>query len=107
MPTPRRYANHAQRQAAYRQRVAEGQGQQREAGRVPPPSPIPSMPGWRRWEAMNRHVLQLLHTLEEEMQAYYDERSEPWQESERGEAFVERLQAAEEAVAVVEGLDGP
>ena len=104
MPTPRRYDNHAQRQAAYRHRAAAAQQQQWAVQRLPPPPPIPTMPGWRRWEALNRHILQLLQAVQEEMQAYYEERSEAWQESERGEAFLERLQAQEEVVTAAEGL---
>ena len=104
MPTPRRYADPAQRQAAYRRRLAEARQQQWKARQVPPPPPIPTMPGRRRWEAMTQHVAQLLQTVQHEMQTYYDLRSEAWQTSERGEAFLERLQALEEAVGAVDCL---
>jgi hypothetical protein len=39
-----------------------------------------------------------LRTMLDEMQAYQDERSEEWQESDRGEALRERI-AALEAIA--------
>ena len=38
------------------------------------------------------------------MQGYYDERSDRWQESERGETMAEQLQALQETIAAVEGL---
>jgi hypothetical protein len=38
----------------------------------------------------------------DEMEAYRDERSDTWQESERGEAFQERLDAVTE---LLDGLD--
>ena len=104
MPTPRRYANQAQRQAAYRQRMADARKQELQVRGLPPLPLIPTMPSSRRWEAMNQQALRLLQTVEEEMQDYYDQRSEPWQGSERGEAMAERLQALQEVISAVEEL---
>jgi len=104
MPTPRRYGTHAQRQAAYRQRVAEARRQELQAKGMPPLPAISALPGVRRWEAMNRQALLLLQSIQEEMQDYYDERSDTWKESERGESMAERLQALQDAIAAVEGL---
>lgn len=104
MPTPRHYANHAQRQAAYRKRIADARRQELQAKGMPPLPTVPTMPGVRRWETMSQQALLLLHTVQDEMQEYYDERSETWKESERGERMAERLQALPEAIAAVEEL---
>jgi hypothetical protein len=104
MPTPRRYGSHAERQAAYRRRVAAARQQELAAKGVPPLPRIPSLPGTRRWAAMTGQARRLLQTVHEEMQEYYEQRSEQWQESERGEAMAERLQGLQEAIAAVEGL---
>lgn len=81
MPQIRKYANAAERQAAYRQRCA--QGQQSKA--------VPQTPGYRRWNAMKAQALSLLEQIAFEMQRYYNQRSDAWQESERAETFVEQM----------------
>lgn len=106
MPTPRQYPNPAARQAAYRQRLAESRRREQEARGLPPLPPLATLPGTRRWEALLRQAQLLLETTAEEMQEYYEERSESWQESARGEAFLARLQAIQEAQAAVEELSG-
>ncbi len=50
---------------------------------------------------MNQQALLLLQTVQEEIQDYYDERSDLWKESERGEMMAERLQALQEVIAAV------
>ncbi len=104
MPTPRRYANHAERQAAYRQRVAQAREQELQAKGMPPLPRLPTLPGNRRWATMAGQALRLLQTIEGEMQEYFEQRSERWQESERGEDLAERLHALQEAIAAVEEL---
>lgn len=107
MPTPRQYASHAQRQAAYRKRQADAH---KEAFKdnvttgIPPLPGVPTIPGWPRWNAMTQRILLLLLSMKEEMQDYYDQRSEVWQESERGEAMTERLQIIDEATEAVEAI---
>jgi hypothetical protein len=103
MPTPRRYANPAQRQAAYRSRMAEARQRELTAKGMPP---LPPLPGTRRWAAMTGQALRLLQTVQVEMQEYYEQRSEPWQESERGERMAEHLQLLQEAITAVEELGG-
>jgi hypothetical protein len=104
MPTPRRYANQAARQAAYRRRTAE---QRQVAGTtlgVPPLPPVAPLPGYARWRALRRGAHLLLATIEAEMQQYYTERAETWQESERGETFLERLEALQEVQHAIDEL---
>ena len=104
MPTPRQYANRAQRQAAYRQRIAEARRKEMEARGVPPLPAVATIPGHPRWQALIQQAVLLLQTVQEEMQNYYDQRLDTWQESERGEAFLEHLQAVQEAQSVTEDL---
>jgi len=104
MPTPRRYDNRAQQQAAYRQRLAHARTQEQRSKGLPPLPPIATMPGTRRWEAMTQQAVLLLQTVQEEMQDYCDERSEVWQESERGDDMTERLRAVEDAVTAIEAI---
>jgi hypothetical protein len=106
MPTPRRYASPAERQAAYRRRCAALRSKELEAKGMPPLPAVASLPGHRRWQALIRQASQLLQTVQAEMGAYYEERSENWQASERGEAFLDRLQAIQETQAAVEELAG-
>lgn len=106
MPTPRRYASHAQRQAAYRRRSAEARKQELAAKGMPPRPSVPAIPGTRRWAAMTGQALLLLQSVQAEMQDYYEQRSDRWQESERGERMGERLQALQEAITTVEELGG-
>ena len=104
MPTPRQYAIPAERQAAYRKRQAQARVKELQARGIPPLPGVATLPGWPRWNAIAQQILLLLLAMQEEMQGYYDDRSETWQESDRGDAMTERLQAVEEAVAAIEAL---
>ena len=105
MPTPRKYASQAERQAAYRNRRAKRDREERAAKGLPPEPVIPTLPGTRRWGAMTRQAVWLLGSMQAEMEAYYHERSESWQESERGEGFQDRLAGVETARSAVQDLD--
>lgn len=69
MPTPRKYATSADRQAAYRAR------RNATAASLPRTS---SIPGYRRWAVMLSQAQGLLEQVTEEMAVYRDERSEAW-----------------------------
>lgn len=71
---------------------------------MPPLPAIASMPGHRRWQALMRAASELLQTVQEELEESYEQRSESWRESDWGEAFLERLQAAQELQAGGEEL---
>jgi hypothetical protein len=94
MPTPKQYTTSADRQRAYRQRQAQARHQLHVHG-LPAAPAIATMPSEARWRAMHQQALAALTTLHTEMQDYHDARSEAWQESERGEAFIERQEALE------------
>jgi hypothetical protein len=96
MPTPRRYPLAAARQAAYRARLARQRQPEHSNQNLPPLPAVSPLPGYRRWHTLLHHARSLTQIVTREMQGYYHERSESWQDSERGEAFQERLAAAEE-----------
>ncbi len=95
MPTPRQYATNADRQAAYRARLA-----------APSPlgSPPCAAPGARRWRTLIGQARALLETVAGEMTHHEAARSEAWHDSERGERFAERQETLEEALALLSDL---
>jgi broad specificity phosphatase PhoE len=78
--------------------------QEQEAKGLPPAPAIPTMPSMARWKAPHEQARAALDTMQEEMQGYFDDRSEAWQEGEKGEAFQEILDRVEEARTAVEDL---
>ena len=91
---PRTYSTSALRQRAYRERV--------KSAREAPRAPAAARPGRARWRALVGHAGALLRIATSEMRDYYDERSEAWRDGERGESFLERLEALEEAGQALE-----
>lgn len=98
MPQPQKHACAAARQAAYRLRCAQARDVELRAKGLPPLPTIATLPGWSRWKASFAAAQALLAGTLGEMQDYYDARSEPWQEGERGEDYQERLALVEAAV---------
>ena len=99
MPQPRKYADRAAQQAAYRRRVAHSQQEQLSQKGLPALPAIPTMPGSARWTAMIAQAHHLLWEATEAMQSYHDERSEPWQESARAEQLLAKLAHLQETMA--------
>ena len=95
MPTPKRYADAAARQRAYRQRQAQSRLVERRQKELPALPAIATQPGERRWQALVELAQSSLSSVHSEMQSYYEERSEVWQEGERGESFLERIDTLE------------
>jgi hypothetical protein len=104
MPTPRKYADNAERQAAYRARRCANSENDPSSKAQPCLPRVPSASGWRRWDAMIGQGRSLLETVVSEMEAYRDEKSEEWQESERGERFAERMEVIEEIVSLMQDV---
>lgn len=63
---------------------------------------IPAAPGRRRWNAMLKASSLLLDHAAREMEDYFDQRSEQWQESEAGESLAQMLESAQEALTIIE-----
>jgi len=95
------YASHAHRQAAYRRRCQEARNRQLADKGLPPLPALPAIPGTARWRVAIANATDLLSIVTDEMETYFDDRSEQWQESEKGEDFRERLDALCEAKDVV------
>jgi hypothetical protein len=68
-----------------------------------PASPaISTMPGTARWRQAVANAVELLSMVADEMESYFDDRSEGWQQSERGDSFresIDTLCEARDAVA--------
>ena len=105
MPQPRKYANRAQQQAAYRQRRALSEAQHLARKGLPPLPAIPTMPGQARWRAMLAQARRLLSEAAEEMQSYHDDRSEACQQSERAQELLARMEQLEELIDQLEGME--
>src|SRR5580704_1814692 len=81
MPPKRKYETNGSRQAAYRLRQANVRQAERAEKGLPSLPPIASLPGHPRWRTAIRYALALLTLVHDEMVAYFDDRSEVWQES--------------------------
>ena len=93
MPQPRKHSSHAERQAAYRERQSQALADCLQPGKSLPPLPVVStIPGTTRWRQALAAVEQQMRAVEAGMESYYDDRSERWQESDRGEEFEQRLE---------------
>ena len=101
MPQPRKHACGAVRQAAYRKRCERARELVLASKGLPQLPAITTMPGWPRWNASLNTARELVERTVEEMQDYFDDRSDTWQESERGEDHQERLASTE---AVLDAL---
>ncbi len=105
MPQPRKYLNRAAQQAAYRQRQVGVQQELLSLKGLPPLPAIPSMPGQARWRAIISQAQTLLSQASDEMQSYYDDRSEQWQDGPRAEELLARLERLQEAVAQLQDIE--
>ena len=72
---------------------------------LPARSPISNIPGQARWKAQHSLAQATLETMSEEMHAYFDERSQSWRESERGETMAGRLEQLDELIAAIQELE--
>lgn len=98
MPQSRQYHSNAARQAAFRRRSNQRMAALQAAkGLTPLPSGT-TMPGWQRWRQVLAQAEQALRSAHEQMKEYYDERSDEWLESEKADAFTERMEAVEELI---------
>lgn len=104
MPQPRIYTDAAARQRAFRKRQAQARSEERAAKGLPPAPPITTMPSRARWAGLQEHARVALQTARDEMQAYQDERTEAWRDSERGQAFADQLADLEQIIEDLQAL---
>ena len=97
-------ASNAERQKAFRERIKQRLAMPRTAAYLPAKPKI-SAPATKRWITMTDRARAELEARMAEMREYFDERSESWQEDERGEAFQERLDRLETIIEQLEQLD--
>jgi hypothetical protein len=99
-----RRAQTAERQRRWQERRKVARLAELAAKGLPPAPLIPTMPSRERWKALQEQARAALQTMQEEMQSYYNDRSEKWQESEKGGEFQERLDQVDAARASVEEI---
>lgn len=102
MPRPKVHPSHAARQAAYRHRQEQVRARELAAKGLPSLPAIASMPGHARWNQALAHAQSLMGSVLAEMQSYFDERSEAWQEGERAQELQQRMDAVEESLQALE-----
>ena len=103
MPQPRIHDSAAARQAAYRARREQARKADLAAKGLPSLPVIATLPGWTRWNASLMAAHAMIACTLEEMNGYFDDRSESWQVSDRGEDHQALIAAVEE---VLDGLGG-
>ncbi len=104
MPQPRKYASRAAQQAAYRKRQARERDVLLASKGLPRLPARSTIPGHARWNAMLVYAQTLLTDAADEMQEYHDDRSEQWQESDKAEAILERIELFQEAAEQIQQL---
>lgn len=104
MPQQRQYPDNAAKQRAYRVRQAQARRTEQQAKGLPPAPPLPTLPSRARWQALLVHARLALETARDEMQAYYDERSEAWQQGERAATLAEQIDQLEVVLNDLEAL---
>ncbi len=104
MPQQRKHQSNSARQAAYRNRLELARKQELKERGLPALPPLASMPGTARWTGAIQRCVALLTLVHHEMQGYFDDRSESWQESDRGVEHEERMTAIEQLLSDLEDL---
>jgi hypothetical protein len=104
MPQQRRYQDNAAKQRAYRARQAQARREGQQAKGLPPAPPLPTLPSRARWQALITQARLALETARDEMHAYYEDRSEAWQEGERASALAEQIEHLEVILEDLEAL---
>ena len=91
MPQPKYDESAAARQAAYHKRCAGVRRAELAARGLPSLPAIPTMPGWPRWSASKEAAHHLIERTVAEMQGYFDDLSEEWQDRERGQEHQDKI----------------
>jgi hypothetical protein len=105
MPQPRKYETRSAQQAAYRKRKATAEQDLLVQKGLPPLPAIPTMPGHHRWSAMIQQAHTLLFVAAEEMQVYHDDRSELWQQGQKAEELLAKLEHLQESMAPLQEIE--
>ena len=95
MPQQRHYEDNAAKQRAYRARQAQARREEQQAKGLPAAPPLPTLPSSARWQALLTQARLALETVHDEMHAYYEDRSEAWQQGERAATLAEQIDQLE------------
>jgi hypothetical protein len=98
MPQSKQPRSNAERQAAFRQRRRQELTALQASKGLPALPTIAAIPGWRRWRQVLEQAEQALREVQDQMQSYYDDRSEDWQQSDNAEEFLTKMEAVEELI---------
>ena len=101
MPQPKKHNSHAERQAAYRKRQRQELAARLEDKGLPPLPAISTIPGHPRWNQAMSNIEAQMMRIQAEMEFYYHERSERWQESDRATEFEQKMDDLREALDLV------
>ena len=104
MPQQRQHPDNAAKQRAYRARQAQARRDEQHAKGLPPAPPLPTVPSRARWHALLAQAHGSLTLARDEMQAYYDDRSEAWQQGERAATLQDQLDLLEQALDALDAL---
>jgi hypothetical protein len=104
MPQQRQYPDNAAKQRAYRVRQAQAHGAEQQAKGLPPSPSLPTLPSHTRWQALLTQAQLFLETARDEMQVYYDDRSEAWQQGERAATLQDQLDSLGQALDELDAL---
>jgi hypothetical protein len=102
MPQPRKYESRSAQQAAYRQRRLQSQHELLALKGLPSIPAIPTMPGLARWRAIAEQTRMLLRTAIDEMQTYYDDRSEQWKDGDNAHVLLNTIDQLEDAIDLIQ-----
>jgi hypothetical protein len=105
MPQPRKYQTRGEQQAAYRKRQAQSRQELLSGFGLPRLPAVPTIPGHARWRAMIGQAYTLLSEATGEMQTYHDDRSEAWQESDKAEQMLAKMEQIQEAAAQLQNIE--
>lgn len=104
MPQQRQYPDHAARQRAYRARQVDARAEEQQTKGLPPAPPLPTRPSRARWQALLAQARRVLETIRDEVQVYYDDRSERWKDGDRAALLTDHLEALEQVLAALDDL---
>lgn len=87
MPQIRKHEFAAARQASYRRRCSQARLGELSARGLPALPAVPTIPGKARWRQAIASADALLSMVEQEMNDYYNDRSETWREGQQVRSF--------------------
>ena len=99
------HESNADRQKAYRERQVSSRAAERAARGLPTGAAAPAVPGRPRWKALLAEAKATLETVAAEMQDYHDDRTERWQEGEKGTTFLESVEKITEIADEIEQVE--